>query len=104
MLAQRYPDAYDGIAAAAPALNWAQFFPAATWAQVMMSITGQYPSKCEIDALTDAAVAACDPLDGVIDGIISDVSRCFFDPFALIGSTAYCLSTNTTITISEAAV
>ena len=104
MLAQRYPDAYDGIAAAAPALNWAQFFPAATWAQVMMSITGQYPSKCEIDALTDAAVAACDPLDGVIDGIISDVSRCSFDPFALIGSTAYCRSTNTTITISEAAV
>lgn len=103
MLAQRYPDAYDGIAAAAPALNWAQFVPAASWAQVMMSITGQYPPKCEIDALTDAVVAICDPLDGVVDGIISDVSQCSFDPFTMVGKTAHCHSDNTTAIISHAA-
>ena len=103
MLAQRYPDAYDGIAAAAPAFNWAQFIPAASWAQVMMSITGQFPPKCEVDALTDAAVAACDPLDGVTDGLISDISQCSFDPFTLVGKTAPCPATNTTITISHAA-
>jgi hypothetical protein len=103
MLAQRYPDAYDGIAAAAPAINWAHFIPAAAWAQVMMSITDQYPPKCEIDALTDAAIAACDPLDGVIDGIISDMSSCSFDSFTLVGKTAHCSSTNTTIIISRAA-
>ncbi|KAL1653757.1 hypothetical protein SLS61_003538 [Didymella pomorum] len=68
MLAQRYPDAYNGIAAAAPAIDWAHFIPATSWAQVIMPITGQYPTKCEIDALTDAAIAACDPLDGVTDG------------------------------------
>jgi pimeloyl-ACP methyl ester carboxylesterase len=69
MLAQRYPDAYNGIAAAAPAIDWAHFIPATSWAQVIMPITGQYPTKCEIDALTDAAIAACDPLDGVTDGL-----------------------------------
>jgi len=90
VLAQRYPDAYNGIAAAAPAINWAQFIPAASWAQVMMSIAGQYPPKCEVDALTDAAVAACDPLDGVTDGLISDMSKCSFDPFTLVGETAPC--------------
>jgi alpha-beta hydrolase superfamily lysophospholipase len=45
MLAQRYPDAYDGIAASAPAINWAQFIPAAAWAQVMMVVSGKFPSK-----------------------------------------------------------
>lgn len=103
MLAQKYPDAYDGIAAAAPAINWAQFIPAASWAQVVMSITGQYPRKCEVDALTDAAVSACDPLDGVTDGLISDESQCAFDPFTLVGKTTHCPSTNTTMIISEAA-
>ncbi|KAF1352721.1 tannase-domain-containing protein [Lizonia empirigonia] len=92
MLAQRYPTAYDGIAAAAPALNLAHFIPAAAWAQVMMSLSGQYPPKCKLDALTDAAFAHCDPLDGMT-----------FDPFTLVGKTARCPSTNTTITISNAA-
>ncbi|KAF1931439.1 tannase-domain-containing protein [Didymella exigua CBS 183.55] len=84
VLAQRYPDAYDSIAAAAPALNWAQFIPAASWAQVTLSITGQYPPKCEIDALTAATIAACDPLDGVTDDNFSDTSRCSFDPLISI--------------------
>ncbi|KAJ4350566.1 hypothetical protein N0V95_004615 [Ascochyta clinopodiicola] len=103
MLAQRYPDAYDGIAAAAPAFNWAQFIPAASWAQTVMAITGQYPPKCEIDALTDAVVAACDPLDGVTDGLVSGVSKCTFDPFTLVGKSVHCASKNTTTTISNAA-
>ncbi|KAF2626197.1 tannase and feruloyl esterase [Macroventuria anomochaeta] len=103
MLAQRYPNAYDCITGVAPALNWAQCILAASWAQVMMSITGQYPPKCEVNALTDAVVAACDPLDGVTDGLISDMSKCTFDPFALVEKTAHCPSTNTTIVISHAA-
>ncbi|KAF9700050.1 hypothetical protein EKO04_001573 [Ascochyta lentis] len=103
MLAQRYPNAYDGIAASAPAFNWAQFIPAASWAQTMMVVNSQYPSKCEISALTDAVIAACDPLDGVTDGLISDASKCTFDPFTLVGQPAHCKSTNTTTKISNAA-
>lgn len=102
MLAQRYPEAYDGIAAAAPAFNWGQFIPAASWAQVMMDITGQFPPKCEVDALTDAAVAACDPLDGVTDGLISDLAVCSFDPFSMVGKVINCTSTGEQVTISNA--
>lgn len=102
MLAQRYPDAYDGIAAAAPAFNWGQFVPAAAWAQVMMEITGQFPPKCEIDALTDAVIAACDPLDGVTDGLISDPAACSFDPFSMVGMLVNCTATGGEVTISRA--
>lgn len=103
MLAQRYPDAYDGIAAAAPAFNWNQFIPGAAWAQVMMSIMRQFPTKCELDSLTEAAVASCDALDGVADGLISDVDKCSFNPFTMIGSVRNCTSTGRSVTITEAA-
>ncbi|UPX15542.1 uncharacterized protein EKO05_0005986 [Ascochyta rabiei] len=102
-LAQRYPYANDGIAAAAPAFNWAQFVPAVSWAQTVMTTTGQYPPKYEIDVLTDAVVAACDPLDGVAYDLISDVSKCTFDPFTLAGKSAHCASTNITTMISNTA-
>jgi hypothetical protein len=103
MLAQRYPEAYDGIAAGAPAINWNKLFFNAAWAQVMMSMTKQFPTKCELDALREAAVASCDLLDGVADGIISDVDNCFFDPFSVVGSVRNCTSTGKAVTISEGA-
>lgn len=101
MLAQRYPNAYDGIAAAAPAFNWAQFIPATTWTQIMMRIIGSFPPKCELDAITDAAVAACDPLDGVTDGLISDPEACSFDPFPMVGKAVNCSTTGEQVTISQ---
>ena len=103
MLAQRYPEAYDGIAAGAPAINWNKLFFNAAWAQVMMSMTKQFPTKCELDALTEAAVASCDLLDGVADGIVSDVDNCFFNPFSIVGSVRNCTSTGKAVTISEGA-
>lgn len=102
MLAQRYPDAYDGIAASAPAFNWDKFIPATTWAQVMMEINGHFPPRCELDAITRAAVAACDPLDGVTDGLISDLEACSFDPFSMVDKEVNCTDTGKRVTISDA--
>lgn len=101
MLAQRYPEAYDGIAASAPAINAARLFPALAWPQVMMQLNGQFPPMCELDALTAGAVATCDPQDGVTDGLISDPAACSFDPFSMVGETVSC--GNKTTTISDAA-
>lgn len=103
MLAQRYPDAYDGIAAAAPAINWGQFFVASSWTQVMMNILQLYPFPCELDAITDAAIAACDALDGVVDNLVSDADACFFDPFTMVGTKINCTQTGKEILISSAA-
>jgi hypothetical protein len=103
MLAQRYPEAYDGIAAGAPAINWNELMFNTAWAQVMMSMTNQFPTKCELDALTEAVVASCDLLDGVADGIVSDVDNCSFDPFSMVGSVRNCTSIGKAVTIGEGA-
>ncbi|KAI0542175.1 Tannase/feruloyl esterase [Xylaria digitata] len=105
MLAQRYPDAYDGIAAGAPAFYWTEFVPSTTWPQQVLSMLGQYPYNCETDALNDAAIKACDKLDQVEDGIISRPNECLahFDPFQLVGMPINCAQTNGTVRVTEAA-
>jgi hypothetical protein len=90
MLAQRYPELYDGILALAPAINWASFIVAEYWPQQVMNRLGIYPRQCEFDAFTTAAIKACDQLDGVVDGVISNEMACEFDPRSLIGSSYDC--------------
>jgi hypothetical protein len=89
-LAQLHPDAFDGIAASAPPVDWEHLMPAGFWSQVTMHELGVWLDPCELQALTIAAVAACDPLDGVTDSIISDPDNCHFDPYSLVGTTASC--------------
>ncbi|MBC8003690.1 MAG: tannase/feruloyl esterase family alpha/beta hydrolase, partial [Opitutaceae bacterium] len=86
MEAQRFPDDYDGILSACPAINWHRFLPADLWPQVVMVAARNFVPKAKLDAATAAAVAACDASDGVKDGVIDDPSRCAFDPKALVGT------------------
>jgi len=53
-----------------------------------MNTLGSYPYGCELDALTAAAIATCDGLDGVIDGIVGEADACLetCDPFDFVGS------------------
>ncbi|MFJ8622124.1 tannase/feruloyl esterase family alpha/beta hydrolase [Kitasatospora sp. NPDC093550] len=104
MEAQRYPDDFDGILANAPAVHWDAFEVATLWPQVVMNNEKTYPSACEFKAFTDAAVKACDPLDGAQDGLVNDVARCDFDPRRLIGTTVVCDGRELTVTAADAAV
>ncbi|SCO92607.1 related to feruloyl esterase B precursor [Fusarium oxysporum] len=98
MLAQRYPTAYDGIIAGAPAIHWTEMFSYFQWPQQVMNELGYYPYACEFDAITSSAVAACDSLDGVTDGVISKVDECLtrFDPFTVVGNSIECPQLNGT--------
>src|SRR5690242_19767379 len=60
MEAQRYPDDYDGILSACPAINWHRFVAASLWPQVVMLEMKNFVSKAKLDAATAAAIAACD--------------------------------------------
>ncbi|KAI1416400.1 Tannase/feruloyl esterase [Hypoxylon sp. FL1857] len=102
-LAQRYPDAYDGIAASAPAVYWPQFFQAMLWPQMVMKTLGQYPHGCELDFLQSAAINHCDANDGIVDGIIADPNSCQFDPFELVDTLFYCNETRSDMRLSQAA-
>ncbi|MFD9882697.1 tannase/feruloyl esterase family alpha/beta hydrolase [Streptomyces alboflavus] len=104
MEAQAYPDDYDGILADAPAVNWDEFEVATLWPQVVLNNEKTYPTDCELDAFTGAAVKACDKLDGVRDGLVNDPSRCDFDPRRLIGTKVVCAGEELTITAADAAV
>jgi hypothetical protein len=85
MGAQRYPEDYDGILSACPAINWHRFLPADLWPQVVMVDAGDFVPKAKLDAASAAAVASCDAMDGVTDGVNDDPSRCAYDPKELVG-------------------
>jgi Tannase and feruloyl esterase len=98
--AQRYPADYDGILAGAPAINWQKLHVAQLWGQMTMNAAGNFVPQCKFAAATTAAVAACDTIDGVADGVLEDPLRCKYDPSALIGTATAC----GTITAADADV
>ena len=102
-LAQRYPDAFDGIAAAAPAINWGQWGVADFYPQVVMNEMGAWPFPCELDAITAAVVDMCDAQDGVVDDIVWYPDYCYFNPHNLVGTSISCSNTGSMLQISEAA-
>ena len=82
--AQRYPNDFDGILAGAPA-NYITHLQAGgvytSWVQLKDGEHGPgYLPPAKIPALHKAVLEACDAKDGVLDGVISDPSRCQFDP------------------------
>ncbi|KAJ1325260.1 feruloyl esterase [Microdochium nivale] len=105
MLAQRYPEQYDGILASASAFNWDRMLPAEYWPFIAMKEIGYYPPPCELAAITAAAIAACDAVDGVQDGIVIDESTCDFDPRSVVGQQVVCpdLAGSPTITVTAEA-
>ncbi len=85
MEAQRFPDDYDGIIVGAPANFWTHHFVGFVWnEQATMGGPGSYIPTSKLPAIQAAALAACDALDGIVDGIIDDPRRCHFDPSQLL--------------------
>jgi hypothetical protein len=103
MLAQRYPDLYDGIAASAPANNWNDFLPGSFYPQLIMNNKALYPRNCELDFIAAEVIKACDSLDGVVDNLVSNPDACQFDPFSLVGHSLNCSAIGENITLSEGA-
>ncbi|KAJ6445152.1 positive regulator of purine utilization [Purpureocillium lavendulum] len=102
--AQKYPKDFDGVLAGSPAIYWTEYVIAELWPQVVMRAEGYFPTQCEQDAVIQAAVAACDELDQVKDGVINQPERCHFDPFTAVGSKHTCGNVSVVVTKKTASI
>jgi feruloyl esterase len=83
MEAQRYPADFDGILAGDAANFWTHQMASEVWNGVVTSSPATNLPREKLQLLQDAAVKACDMLDGAADGLVSDPTHCHFDPARL---------------------
>jgi hypothetical protein len=80
-MAQDFPGDYDGMVVNAPAIHWDRFIAAEIWPQVAMRVlTGGPVSSAKQTLATNAAIAACDMIDGVVDGLLTNPRQCKYNP------------------------
>jgi hypothetical protein len=75
--AQRYPEDFDGIVANAPWVDQTGFTMGAIWNQRAFAETHVAADKLALVA--DRALAQCDAVDDLRDGLIDDPRQCSFD-------------------------
>ena len=98
MMAQRYPDLFDGIVAGAPSQFYADTLLSLVWTgHAQVPVAGQPPllSAAKRAMMTRRAHEACDAQDGLIDQQITNPRACSFDPAVLqctAGETPDCLT------------
>lgn len=94
VLAQRFPEDYDGIVIGAPANDWPRLLAfGAIMYQKIQADPLAWLSPEKLDLINHAALKAC----GARDGLIDDPGACRFDPATLAcrkGSTGACLNAN----------
>ncbi|MGI9259328.1 MAG: tannase/feruloyl esterase family alpha/beta hydrolase, partial [Gammaproteobacteria bacterium] len=96
---QRYPNDFDGIVAGAPVFSLPRLNMSQLWAAqqvAALKAEDELLTIPQLSSLKNAAVDACDALDGIEDRIIDDPRQCSVDPAAMqcVGSesSSSCLS------------
>ena len=81
-LAQAHPDDFDGILAGAPAFNWTRFITAELYPQIvyLRDLGGVPLTSGQLNLMGNAAISACDVVNGQHLGYIPDPSQCEYDP------------------------
>jgi feruloyl esterase len=81
---QKFPTDFDGVIAGAPANYWTHLTSAAAWVgQAVNKTDASLIPPAKYPLIHEAAINACDMLDGVKDNVIEDPTRCKFDPRVL---------------------
>jgi feruloyl esterase len=82
--AQRFAGDFDGVIAGAPANPRTRLAAQAIWvAHATLKDPASYIPPSKYPLIHQAALEACDAMDGVKDGLIEDPTRCHFDPKVL---------------------
>ncbi|WP_077000350.1 tannase/feruloyl esterase family alpha/beta hydrolase [Variovorax sp. KK3] len=82
MEAQANPGDFDGILAGAPAINWTKFITSELYPQIVYQrdLGGVPLSAAQLTLVGNAAINACDVVNGQHLGYIPDPSQCRYDP------------------------
>lgn len=85
LMAQMFPQDFDGVVVGAPAINFDRLLPSMLYPALSANIINKAQiSDAKLKAVTAAAIAACDGLDGVQDGIINDERLCHYNAEAFV--------------------
>lgn len=84
MEAQRFPADYDGIVAGDAANFWTHQMMSEVWNGLVTGTPETNLSEEKLALVQSAVMDACDGLDGLVDGLINDPTRCHFDPKKLL--------------------
>ncbi len=82
-VADRWPELYDGVIAYYPAWSLTAMLTNYQRISNALAAPGAYPNTAKQALVASSVIAACDALDGVSDGIVSNTSACQFDPAVL---------------------
>jgi feruloyl esterase len=80
-MAQRFGDEFDGIVSISPAIHWDRWGFSAGWGNyVSRQALGQNGlDAAKFQDVNQRALAACDGLDGVVDGMMQETRLCHYD-------------------------
>lgn len=80
IMAQRYPNLFDGIISGCPVLGMPALV--GTYNRVAKALTapGGKLTQAKVKLLSNAVIAACDAQDGIADGVLSNPGACNFKP------------------------
>jgi feruloyl esterase len=84
LVIQRWPEDYDGVFGAYA--GWDEIELDLQYARVSQALysPGGFLTRSQTRLLAQSVLNACDALDGVRDGIISNTAACHFDPATLL--------------------
>ncbi len=79
LMAQRYPELFDGIVVGAPILNLTKAHMWSVWNSQALLGNGSIAVN-QLPMLAGKVYAKCDKIDGLVDGLIDDPRKCDFHP------------------------
>ncbi|CBF78470.1 hypothetical protein AN7394.2 [Aspergillus nidulans FGSC A4] len=91
------------LPASVPAQSFTKFTSTLCYPLLMRVWHNVDPLVCELDFLTNEAIAYYDPRNGVVDGLISNMGGSNYDPYTTVKKTFICDSLNRTIALSQGA-
>ncbi|PYI00409.1 tannase and feruloyl esterase [Aspergillus sclerotiicarbonarius CBS 121057] len=95
---QRFGDEWDGAVIGAPAIRYSFQMVFHLWSNLVEKTLNYYPPPCELESIANYTIAACDGLDGRLDGVVSrsDLCKLHFNLTSIINQPYYCAADSDT--------